>query len=256
MTLAIPQVAPDPKSRPGSAVADMFGAIAGTYDLLNHLLSLNVDRYWRRRTVNAMAPGRGDLYLDLCTGTGDLALTLLKRWQARVVGADFSGPMLGIADKKARRGGVHLPLARADALALPFPEDTFDGLMVAFGVRNFQDLDQGLREMARVLKPGGKLAILEFSSPGRSFFGAFYTVYFRKVLPLVGRLVSGKSGPYSYLPATVEDFPDAPSLARRLEAAGFQVGPQRPLTGGIATLHLGTRAKAPGMPLPLKGVAP
>lgn len=256
MTLALPQIAPDPKTRPGNAVADMFGAIAGTYDLLNHLLSLNVDRYWRRLAVDALSPAREDVYLDLCTGTGDLALALLKRRQTRVVGADFSGPMLGIARKKAHRDGYDLPLARADALALPFPAETFDGVMVAFGVRNFQDLDQGLREMARVLKPGGKVAILEFSSPGRSVFGAFYSFYFRRILPLVGRLVSGKSGPYTYLPATVEDFPDAPALAARLEAAGLTVEAQRPLTGGIATLHLCARAQASAGRAPSGGATP
>ena len=238
MSGAVAPGAPDPRIRPGRAVADMFSAIASTYDFLNHLLSLNVDRRWRRITVSALAPCPGDRVLDLCTGTGDLAFSLMGLSGARVVGADFSAGMLAVARRKAKDRGLPLPLVRADALALPFSDGCFEGAMVAFGVRNFEDLDAGLREMARVLKPGGRLAILEFSSPDRSFFGALYRLYFCRVLPRVGRLVSGADGPYSYLPATVEEFPTPQALVRRFAAQGLQVLAQRPLTGGIATLHL------------------
>jgi demethylmenaquinone methyltransferase / 2-methoxy-6-polyprenyl-1,4-benzoquinol methylase len=238
--------APDPQTRHGRAVADMFTAIASTYDLLNHLLSLNVDRHWRNVTVRALAPGREDLVLDLCTGTGDLALTLARRTGAGVVGADFSSGMLAVAREKIARRNLRLPLVQADALALPFAAASFSGAMVAFGVRNFEDLDAGLREMARVLVPGGKLAVLEFSSPDRSLFGHLYQFYFRRVLPLVGRLVSGASGPYTYLPATVEGFPDAAAFAGKLRAAGFEVLEQRRLTGGIATLHLARKSGGAG----------
>lgn len=235
---------PDPKTRPGQAVADMFSAIASTYDFLNHLLSLNVDRRWRRITTTALAAGPGERVLDLCTGTGDLAFSLMGRSEARVVGADFSAGMLAIARQKARRRGQALPLVQADALALPFLSSSFDGLMVAFGVRNFEDLDAGFSEMARVLRPGGRVAILEFSSPDRSLFGTLYRFYFSRVLPRIGRLVSGAAGPYKYLPATVEGFPGPSALAGMLFAAGFQVLEQRPLTGGIATLHLGAKVSA------------
>jgi len=240
--------APDPGTRPGKAVADMFSAIASTYDFLNHLLSLNVDRRWRKITVKALAPRRGDRVLDLCTGTGDLAFALMSIWDARVVGADFSAGMLAVARRKARERGQALPLVQADALALPFLSASFEGAMVAFGVRNFEDLDTGLGEMARVLKPGGRLAILEFSSPDRSFFGTLYRFYFHRVLPRVGRWVSGTEGPYRYLPTTVEGFPAPTALAERLTASGFQVLEQRSLTGGIATLHL--LLKPPGSPGP------
>ncbi len=240
--------APDPKTRPGTAVAEMFSAIAATYDLLNHVLSLNMDRHWRNVAVKELAASPSDLVLDLCTGTGDLAFTLVRRSGARAVGADFSRPMMDIASRKARRTGLSLPLAQADALALPFRSGGFDAVMVAFGVRNFEDLDGGLREMARVTKLGGKLAVLEFSSPQHSLFGAVYRVYFTRVLPLVGRLVSGRGGAYAYLPATVADFPGPPAFASRLRQAGFEVKAQRPLTGGIATLHLCQRTGAVPVP--------
>jgi demethylmenaquinone methyltransferase/2-methoxy-6-polyprenyl-1,4-benzoquinol methylase len=237
---------PDPKTRQGPAVADMFSAIASTYDFLNHLLSLNVDKRWRRITTTALAPGPGERILDLCTGTGDLAFSLAGRSGARVVGADFSPGMLAVARQKARKWDQPLPLVQADAMALPFSGSSFDGLMVAFGVRNFEDLEAGFREMARVLRPGGRLAILEFSIPDRSLFGTLYRFYFSRVLPRIGRFVSGAAGPYDYLPDTVEGFPGTSALAGMLSAAGFHVLEQRPLTGGVAMLHLG--AKAAGSP--------
>ena len=247
---------PDPKTRPGRAVADMFSAIASTYDLLNHLLSLNVDRRWRRVTTAALAAGPDDRVLDLCTGTGDLAFSLMGDSGTRVVGADFSAGMLAVAKQKARKRGQPFPLVQADAMALPFSDGSFDGLMVAFGVRNFENLDAGLREMARVLRTGGRLAILEFSSPDRSLFGALYRFYFSRVLPRIGRFVSGAAGPYSYLPATVEGFPNPPALAGMLSAAGFQVLEQRSLTGGIATLHLCLKALATPAAAPSGRMAP
>lgn len=233
--------APDPRRREGEAVEGMFSAIAPTYDFLNHLLSFNVDRSWRRAAVKAAQASPGLTCLDLCTGTGDLAFELMKRVPAKAVGADFSGPMLLRARKKARAKKVPLRLVRADALRLPFADASFDRLLVAFGVRNFEDLERGFSEMARVLRPGGRAVILEFSMPERSLFGAVYRLYFGRILPLVGRWISGRRGAYRYLAATVEGFPPPAQLAERLRVAGLLPVEQRPLTGGIATLHVAQR---------------
>jgi len=233
---------PDPGRRRGEEVARMFGAIAPTYDLLNHLLSLNVDRLWRRRAVRALDPRPGEVVVDLCTGTGDLALAVGRRG-ARVLGVDFSRPMLERALRKGGRKSLRFVLG--DALRLPLKDRSADGVTVAFGVRNFEDLAAGLREMARILKPGGRLVVLEFSRPRPGLFGSLYRLYFQRILPAVGHLVSGVRGPYGYLPATVDLFPDAPAFAELLRACGFGAVVQRPLTGGIATLHAARREGEP-----------
>jgi demethylmenaquinone methyltransferase/2-methoxy-6-polyprenyl-1,4-benzoquinol methylase len=238
--------APDPKVREGAAVAGMFSAIAPTYDLLNHLLSFNVDRSWRRAAVKAVQASPRMTCLDLCTGTGDLAFELLKRVPVEAVGADFSAAMLERAQRKAAYRRLPLRLVRADALRLPFADASFDRLLVAFGIRNFESLEAGFSEMARVLKPGGRAVILEFSMPDRSLFGALYRIYFGKVLPVLGRLISGRKGAYQYLAATVEGFPAPHELARRLALAGLRLREQRPLTAGIATLHVTERAPDAG----------
>jgi demethylmenaquinone methyltransferase/2-methoxy-6-polyprenyl-1,4-benzoquinol methylase len=232
---------PDPRERKGSDVAAMFGAIAPTYDLLNHLLSLNRDRAWRRTASATLAPHPGWKILDLCTGTGDLGLEL-ARCGARVTGADFSQGMLVRAREKALRAGACLALARGDAMALPFRDGAFHAASVAFGVRNFEDLRRGLGELHRVLLPGGRLAVLEFSSPDGRLWGPLYGFYFRKVLPLLGRLVSGDSGAYAYLPATVGGFPPPVAFAEILREVGFGVESQRRLTFGIVHLHLARKA--------------
>ena len=239
--------APDPRRRDGGAVEGMFSAIAPTYDLLNHLLSFNVDRSWRRAAVKAAKASPRMTCLDLCTGTGDLALELLRRVPVVAVGADFSGPMLARAKGKAAARKVPLPLVRADAMRLPFADASFDRLLVAFGVRNFENLERGFSEMARVLRPGGRAVILEFSMPDRSLFGAVYRLYFGRLLPAIGRLVSGRRGAYRYLAATVEGFPPPAELAKKLALAGLRPCEQRPLTGGIATLHV---AERPGKAAP------
>jgi len=227
---------PDPERREGALVAQMFNAIAPTYDFLNHLLSLNVDRYWRRVAIRTLEPVSGGVYLDLCTGTGDLAVALLKRASARVVGLDFSRGMMARAIRKAGAGSA-LDLVQGDALDLPLADRCVDGAMVAFGVRNFEDLDRGFLEMARVLRPGGRAVILEFSEPRGRLFGSLFRFYFRRVLPVLGRLISPSSGAYNYLPASVSRFPDSEELKGRFKRSGFLVRSQRPLTGGIATLH-------------------
>ncbi len=219
----------------------MFTDIAPKYDVLNRVLSLNTDRSWRRRAVSelewqAIPAGR---YLDLCAGTLDLAAELARQhgFRGRVVGADFVIPMLRLGMAK----GAELRAVGADALDLPFPAATFDGCMIAFGLRNLADVNAGLAEMARVLKPGGRLVILEFSLPTSRAVRSLYLLYFRHVLPRVGRLVSKHTSAYSYLPASVQDFPEPSQLSAQLSRSGFSGVRHRSLTFGIAALHTGVR---------------
>ena len=244
MTLAPPAPSPQTdRSEQRRFVREMFTAIAPRYDFLNHLLSLGIDRRWRRAAVDRLGwEARPDgLYLDACAGTLDLAAELARRrgFAGRVVGADFSARMLELGAGKAQPGRVRP--AAADALDLPFAAGRFDGAMVAFGVRNLADLDAGLRELARVLKPGARLVILEFTTPVWAPFRALYQLYFRRILPLVGRAVSGHATAYSYLPASVGAFPAPDALLERLGSAGFHDAGYGLLTGGIAALHWGTR---------------
>lgn len=226
-------------------VRRMFGEIAGRYDLLNHLLSLNVDRYWRWRTVRQAPPGDGPI-LDLCTGTGDLALAYYRAsgGQARIVAADFCHPMLVRGDQKRSRAGVNgqLTFVEADAQRLPFPDDYFEIVCVAFGLRNVTDTDRGLREMARVCRPGGRVVVLEFSMPRRQPLRAVYGWYFRRVLPRIGRaLARNRQDAYSYLPESVGEFPSGEALVERMRAAGLPSVVHRPLTFGVATLYVGVK---------------
>lgn len=227
---------------PSSAyVRGMFTAIAPRYDFLNHLLSLNVDRFWRRAAVARLgweARPRG-VYLDLCSGTMDLAAEVARRpgFGGTVIGADFVVPMLARGRGKAPRT---FPVA-ADALTLPFADAAFDGALVGFGVRNLADLDTGLREAARVLKPGARFVILEFATPTFAPVRAAYLFYFRRVLPTIGRIVSKHRDAYTYLPESVLGFPEPDALARRLAAAGFRDVAYERLTGGICAIHHGTR---------------
>lgn len=225
-----------------SYVRQMFTAIAPRYDLLNHVLSLNVDRRWRRRAVDVLGweRARQGRYLDLCAGTLDLGLELARRpgFDGRVVAADFVVPMLRLG----RRKRPTIAGVGADALALPFPARRFDGCVVGFGIRNLADMDDGLREIARVLKPGGRLVILDFAMPTAWPIRPLYLFYFRHVLPRVGRVVSKHTGAYSYLPASVAEFPAPDELARRLATAGFQRVGFRRLSFGIAGLVWGDAA--------------
>lgn len=227
-------------------VRRMFGEIAGRYDRLNHLLSLGVDRYWRWKAVRRAPPlGEGPI-LDLCTGTGDLALAYYRasRGRARIVAADFCHEMLVLGAAKGHAAGANgqITFVEADAQRLPLADDLFQVVCVAFGLRNVTDTDQGLREMARVCRPGGQVVVLEFSQPRWQPFRAVYGWYFRHVLPRIGQALSrNRHAAYNYLPASVAEFPAGDALAQRMRAAGLKDVVHVPLTLGVATLYVGAK---------------
>ncbi len=224
-----------------SYVKSMFTAIAPRYDLLNHVLSLNIDRRWRRRAVSVLGwkSKRDGVFLDLCAGTLDLAAALANQAQfsGRVIGADFVVPMLQRGVHKSER----IQPVGADALDLPFASAEFDGCTVGFGVRNLADIEAGLKEMARILKPGAKLVVLEFADNPRWPLRFLFRFYFHHILPLVGRLVSNHKSAYRYLPASVEGFPSRERFGAMMASAGFQHVQCKPLTLGVATLFWGIR---------------
>jgi demethylmenaquinone methyltransferase/2-methoxy-6-polyprenyl-1,4-benzoquinol methylase len=224
-----------------SYVREMFAAIAPSYDLLNHLLSLNADRGWRRRAVDLLGWERipAGRYLDLCAGTLDLAADLARRpgFAGRVVGADFVVPMLALGRNKAT--GM-LPVT-ADALELPFGDRSFDGATVGFGVRNLSDLAAGFREVARVLKPGARYVVLECSQPPREPMRSLYFFYFRRMLPFIGGFVSKHDNAYTYLPESVLAFPGPDAVARTMTENGFRDVTYERLFGGIVAIHVGVR---------------
>jgi len=226
-------------------IRSMFAAIAPRYDFLNHLLSLNIDRWWRRRAVQLVPPDLNDPapILDVCTGTGDLALEYHRasKGQLEILGTDFCLPMLLPAVRKSARakaqGRVHF--LEADTQRLPFPDNQFQIVSVAFGLRNVTDMNRGLAEMIRVAKPGGRLVILEFSRP-RGIIGFLYTFYFRRILPFVGQWFSrSPDKAYEYLPASVLSFPDGEALATVMRQHGLEQVRFYPFTFGIATLYVG-----------------
>lgn len=232
-----------------SWVRAMFGRIAPRYDLANHLLSFNIDRLWRAHTVKRVLPilERPDArVLDICCGTGDLVLALEKKRPgggsvAAVMGSDFCHPMLIAAGEKISRRGANARIFESDALRLPLADRSLDLLTVAFGFRNLANYDAGLREIYRVLRPGGLAAILEFSRPPNAAFAAIYNVYSRRLLPLIGGMLTGSRDAYTYLPESVRQFPSAPELAEAMRRAGFRSVRFERLTGGIVALHLGER---------------
>ncbi|TWT85615.1 UbiE/COQ5 methyltransferase [Posidoniimonas polymericola] len=240
-------VAPgDGVDKSNDRVRRMFGEIAPRYDLLNHLLSLNIDRYWRRRTVRLVPPSGEAPVLDLCTGTGDLALAYDRAAGGRlpVTGSDFCPEMLAIARKKGEALGVndHVEWVEADAQNLPFASDAYQIVSVAFGLRNVADTDQGLREMTRVCQPGGKVAVLEFTTPRRQPLRGMYGWYFRNVLPRIGQaLARNNSAAYEYLPQSVGQFCEYEQLVERMESAGLSGVKFYPMTFGVATLYVGTK---------------
>jgi demethylmenaquinone methyltransferase/2-methoxy-6-polyprenyl-1,4-benzoquinol methylase len=231
-------------------VRSLFNAIAYRYDLLNHLLSGGIDLYWRRKAIEHLRPDAPRTILDVATGTGDFALAALRLNPERVVGVDIAENMLAIGREKLRRRGAQhrVTFELGDAERLAFSDGTFDAAIVAFGVRNFENLNQGLREMRRVLNPGGRVIILEFSRPQTAPFRQIYLAYFRTILPLIGRLVSGHTGAYTYLPDTVMRFPEGPAFLEQLRASGFDDLREERLTFGIATMYSGRRSPLPSSP--------
>ena len=240
---AAPEGASDPDSA-ARAVREMFTSIAPRYDLLNHLLSFNIDRLWWSRTARSFAAilARPDArILDLCCGTGDMAFALHHRagkTSPKILGADFSHAMLRRAGEKS--ANTSLRWVEADALHLPFPDASFDLLTTAFGFRNLADYDAGLHEILRVLRAGGECGILDFGEP-RGLIGKLYRVYFKRILPAVGTLISGVKGPYAYLPASVERFPEPGEMLERMRQAGFCEATWTPYTFGIAGLYRGKK---------------
>lgn len=223
------------------AIQKMFSEIAPRYDLLNRVLSAGVDRSWRIAAVKAALAKNPGRILDLATGTGDIALLLKKvAPQAEVIGGDFARPMLELARQKAQKAGLIIPFVEADALKLPFPDNHFDAVTIAFGFRNFADYTKALAELYRVIAPGGRLCILEFPPPPKNGLGVLYRFYFTRILPMIGGLVSGSASAYRYLPESVERFPDPPTLATMMGLAGFSTRHQL-FTGGITVLHIGDK---------------
>ena len=225
-------------------VRAMFEAIAARYDLLNHLLSANFDRGWRQAVVERVREAAGQArsrVLDVACGTGDLALAIASQVEARVIGLDFCRPMLTLAKRKAAVADLPLLLIEGDALRLPFADATFDIVTIAFGLRNLASVEAGLGEFRRVLRPGGMIAILEFSHPQVPGFRALFNLYFDHLLPRIGGWISGDRQAYQYLPRSVRNFPDQRKLAKMMEQMGFQKVSYRNLTGGIAAIHVGVR---------------
>ena len=235
-----------PVDKTGGRVRSMFASIAGRYDLLNHLLSLNIDKRWRKATTRAVPPEPGVPVLDCCTGTADLALEYFKagRGQSPVVGADFCHEMLRIGRAKVAKAKADdsVILIEGDAQRLPVPSDAFGVVTVAFGLRNVADTVRGIDELIRVARPGGKVAILEFSRPRGAILGRAYLAFFRNILPKVGQAIAPNSyDAYSYLPASVLQFPDGQVMLDLLAQRGLIDLTQTPMTFGIATLYVGTK---------------
>lgn len=221
-------------------VEHMFDAISPKYDLLNRLFSLGIDQGWRRKVIRMVKQEPVDELLDVATGTADLAIMAARKGAARrVTGADISEGMLSHGRDKVRAAGLvdRVILQQADSLALPFDDGRFDAVTVAFGARNFEDLEQGIKEMLRVLRPGGRLFILEFSKPRKAPMKQLFRFYFHRVMPTVGRMVSKDSSAYTYLPESVDAFPEGDDFVRILERCGGSEAKARPLTGAIASIY-------------------
>ncbi len=225
------------------AVREMFAGIAGRYDLLNHVLSLNIDKRWRRIVayeLRDVLDRKNAVVLDVACGTGDLSLELNKNSHAQIIGTDFCRPMLDFAKSKSKTETHPIPYVEGDAHSLPFDNGEFDAVTIAFGLRNLANVERGLSELHRIIKPGGRLAVLEFSTPIVPGFGQLFNFYFSHVLPRIGGAVSGSRGAYEYLPDSVSKFPNQKKLVELMETTGFTDVKYKNLTGGIAALHTGS----------------
>lgn len=224
-------------------VKDIFNDIAPKYDLLNHLLSMNIDKGWRRRAMKYIGEDQKDHLLDVACGTGDFSIAACRAGVRRVTGIDISANMVEIGRKKVRALGLEdrIELRNGDSEQMEFPDAVFDVVTVAFGVRNFEHLTQGLREMRRVLRPGGKVIVLEFSMPERFPMRQLYRFYFRHILPRVGGWISGNKGAYAYLPESVLKFPQGRQFLEIMENCGFPASQQEKLSFGIASLYVGVK---------------
>ena len=224
-------------------VAAMFNNISHRYDFLNHFLSLGIDKRWRKTAINLLASVHPKSILDVATGTGDFALQALSLHPDKVIGVDISEGMLAVGRKKIsdKKLGDKVELKFGDSENLPFADNSFDAVTVAFGVRNFENLERGLAEIRRVLKPGGRLVVLEFSKPRKFPFRQLYNFYFKFVLPKIGRAVSSDRSAYTYLPESVEAFPDGDGFLHILKTIGFNQTQCRLLTFGISSIYLGSK---------------
>jgi demethylmenaquinone methyltransferase / 2-methoxy-6-polyprenyl-1,4-benzoquinol methylase len=226
------------------AVNEMFSGIAKRYDFLNHFLSLNIDKRWRKlvsRKLDEILQNENAVILDVACGTGDLSVELQQSGKAKVIGTDFCRPMLAVAAEKNPKNSLTIPYLEGDGMNLSFADNTFDAVTIAFGLRNFSNWHDGLIELQRILKVGGKLAVLEFSTPIVPGFKQLFNFYFANVLPRIGGAVSGSRGAYEYLPNSVRKFPDQKELVKMMNEVGFENVEYKNLTGGIAALHIGTK---------------
>lgn len=224
-------------------VAEMFNNISKKYDFLNHFLSLGIDISWRKKAVKHLKSEPQDIILDVATGTGDLAIAALKANPNKVIGVDISKGMLEYGQKKLDKKGLNdkIELQLGDSEGLNFEDNKFSSVVVAFGVRNFEDLEKGLTDMYRVLKPGGKLVVLEFSKPTKFPFKQLYNFYFKNILPLLGKLISKDNSAYTYLPESVAAFPDGTNFTDLLEKIGYKTTTWKPLTFGISSIYTGVK---------------
>ena len=225
-------------------VREMFSQISPSYDSLNHILSVNIDKRWRkivRKKLQDILANEDALVLDVACGTGDLSIELQKGAKAKIIGTDFCYPMLEIAAEKNELENASIPYIEGDALSLPFSDESFDAVTIAFGLRNLANWEDGLKELQRILKPEGKLVVLEFSQPIVPGFRQVFQFYFKNVLPKIGGAVSGSQGAYEYLAESVSRFPNQKELAKMMRENGLSNVEYKNLTGGVAAIHIGTK---------------